>query len=114
MTTTKEMVLKACETMGDDPDGLVCYYVTLCSEGRCYHFAEDGLCDAKLVGPVGVDELPARKFYDGYGEVEGERLLCFSEEHVYFKKEYDGSESVTAVLRDPKFVIAARDIPWAV
>ena len=117
MTTTKEMVLKACETMGDDPDGLVCYYVTPCDGAeavQCYHFTENSGCGAALVGPVGVEGLPVREFHAGYGGVEGEQVLCFSERYVYFKVEYDGAEGVTAVLRDPRYIETVHDIPRAV
>jgi len=47
------------------------------------------------------DEEMAVKFDGGYGWPEGKPFTAWSETHVYFPLEYDGSESVGRVPRDP-------------
>jgi hypothetical protein len=43
------------------------------------------------------DELPEREFYDGYGSAEGELVLVFTRNWVYFKATYDGLKGLPSV-----------------
>lgn len=97
METTKGQVANALKRTGDDPASLVCFYRP--KTGERYHHDE--------FGPVvrcTFDELPTREFDAGYGGVEGEPVICFSERYVYVKGCYDGSEWVSAVPRNPDSV----------
>lgn len=42
-----------------------------------------------------------KEFYDGYGGAEGDPFTVWTVKRVYFPTEYDGSESVASVSRDP-------------
>jgi hypothetical protein len=47
------------------------------------------------------DEELDRKFYDGYGSIDGTPFTAWSENWVYFPLCYDGSESVGSAPRNP-------------
>lgn len=40
-------------------------------------------------------------FDDGFGEAEGKPFTLWTKQRVYFPTEYDGSESVRSVPREP-------------
>jgi len=57
-----------------------------------------------------VEGLPDREFDDGYGAVEGEPMIAFGPNYVYISVQYDGSEHVEAIPRNPDIV--TNPIPW--
>jgi len=44
---------------------------------------------------------PDREFDPGYGSAEGEAFTIWTDKRVYFPLEYDGSEWVSSVPRNP-------------
>lgn len=107
MATTKGQVTDALRP-GDSLGALVCYWQPLIG---------DRVWDDECWGPIqktsGI-ELPEREFHSGYGGVDGERVICFSDRYVYIKVQYDGSEWVEAIPRSPESLLAYGSIPEAV
>jgi len=50
------------------------------------------------------DQVMDRKFDAGYGSAEGDYFTIWTKNRVYFPCEYDGSEYVGSVSRNPDFV----------
>lgn len=51
------------------------------------------------ISPEGIDL--DKEFYDGYGGHEGEAILIWTEDFVYFPMVYDGAEWLERVPRNP-------------
>jgi hypothetical protein len=49
---------------------------------------------------ISEEELDV-EFYEGFGGAEGVPFTLWTKDRVYFPHEYDGSESVRSVSRDP-------------
>jgi len=93
-TTTKEQLLEAMKREAETPEDLVAVFWQLYST-----FGDRGeviQCD--------FDELPERKFDSGYGGMEGEPIIAFTKDRVYFKVVYDGMEWIDSVPRNPENV----------
>ena len=97
MTTAQEQLRDAVENNGEKvEDLLICFY--------------EGPVDYSYDGPpipiteCSFEELPTRKFNPGYGGVEGETVIAFSERYVYIKGCYDGQEWMEAIPRHPEVV----------
>jgi len=97
-TTCKAQLLKAVKARGDSVDGLICFY----QEPHGYDEPGPSI-------RCSFNELPERKFDDGYGGTNGEPCIAFSDRYVYINVQYDGAEWMEAIPRHPDFV---DDIPW--
>lgn len=104
--TTKVLVAKAAADVGDDLDTLECVYLPMENEERSW---EQQVRQREIVR-CRFKDLPERAFSAGYGGVEGEPVICFSDKYVYVKVVYDGSEWVEAVPRHPH-VVTAQNLP---
>jgi hypothetical protein len=49
-----------------------------------------------------TDEELDREFDDGYGSAEGTPFTAWSDNYVYFSREYDGADFIDRVERHPK------------
>tara|TARA_R100000951_G_scaffold101420_1_gene92990 strand:+ start:44159 stop:44389 length:231 start_codon:yes stop_codon:yes gene_type:complete len=74
MATWKEHFKETLEETGDKYEDLVCT-----------------LSDTQL----------NREFDDGYGGPEGTSFTAWSEEYVYFSRDYDGADYIDYALRNP-------------
>ena len=92
MITLRQMVTEAIEAAGDDPAAVVCVYQSKVGRGDTR-----STYGQPLVGSV--SDLPTRKFDAGFGSVEGEPFIGFSERFVYVCGHYDGAEWVEVVPR---------------
>lgn len=97
MTTTKQQVIDALAE-GDTLESLDCFYDTMTYDPSYVHSSTSELIHCR------GDELPEREYDHGYGGVEGEPIICFSDRYVYFRRSYDGSESIGYMPRHPEFV----------
>ncbi len=98
-TTTRAQMLETIKATGEDPEKVFCIYQNVPSDGyRPFDFSPYPLetCPATA--------LPERKFCPGYGGVEGEPVIGFGERYIYVKACYDGSEWITAIPKEPRFV----------
>lgn len=96
MTTTKAQVTEAlCE--GDTLADLDCFY----NAGEPRHSLYDDR--GELIHCSG-EELPTREYDDGWGGADGEPVICFSKNYVYFRYAYDGNEHIVSVPRNPEAV----------
>jgi hypothetical protein len=101
MTTTIKAQLQAtAEEMGDDPETLECFYLPLRQGQRTW---EAEVRQRPMVR-CGFADLPEREFYAGYGAVQGEPTIAFSDRYVYIRSVYDGAEAFEAVPRHPEHV----------
>lgn len=106
MTTVREQMLDAIKEAGDDPADVLCSYREVVdSEG----YVDSWDKSLPRHDNVPATDLPEREYDDGYGGVDGEPVIGFSERYVYVKACYDGSEWVQAVPRSMEFV--TDDIP---
>lgn len=49
-----------------------------------------------------TDEELDKEFDDGYGSSEGTPFTAWSDNYVYFSREYDGSDYIDHIQRHPK------------
>lgn len=96
MATTRQQVIDALAE-GDTLESLDCYYNPVPEYGSAYD------ASIELIHCRGND-LPEREFDAGYGGVEGEPIICFTDRYVYFRRSYDGYESIGYMPRHPEFV----------
>jgi len=59
-----------------------------------------GYRDVEKTEEANLDALDI-EFNSGYGGEEGPRFFVWTEDRVYFKQLYDGSESIASVPRNP-------------
>jgi hypothetical protein len=97
MATLGELVADAAEEVGDDVKRMVCFYQPITGE----RYTED-----HLGAPVRCEfrDLPDREFDDGYGAVDGNPFIGFTDRYVYVHRCYDGAEAIVAVPRHPEYV----------
>ena len=109
MITIKHLVLEALEKTGEKPDNLVCFY----QEAEGHDWAEwlsGGPVDPKTIHRCSFSELPEREYSDSFGGPDGPAFIGFSDRYVYISEQYDGTESVQPIPRNPEDVGAF--IPW--
>lgn len=56
------------------------------------------------------NDLPEKNFHAGYGGINGEPCIAFTEKFVYISIQYDGFEWMEAIPRNPDSV--GKSIPW--
>ena len=99
-TTTRRQVALAAAENGEKPEDLRCFYHPHIDDGNNWGYWDGGNGVPETVECRG-DELPDRKYDSGYGGVEGEPVICFSERYVYFRTGYDGSEWIDSMPISP-------------
>ena len=110
LTTLKKQVRRALQETGDSEASLVCFYQPVSPE----HEEWPGWRIEELPPPVRCtfDELPERAYDPSYGAPEGEPFIGFSDRYVYISLQYDGSEWIAPIPRNPDMVGVT--IPWPV
>lgn len=104
METRKQQLLAALQE-GDEPEHLIIYYQPRAGACRCW----DERHECALPIRCSIADLPEREFDSDYGGAEGEPLIAFSDNYVYFSHSYDGADSIKVLPRCPESV--ARSIP---
>jgi len=102
MSTRKKQLTEALQK-GDTPEMLTCFFMD--EHGQPWSTDES----SPVIGPCGFDDLPDREFDSSWGGTEGPPTIAFSERFVYICVQYDGSEWMTAIPRNPD---QATFIPW--
>lgn len=93
MSTWREMIEVEARDTGDDIAGLVVYPETVLWPIGYYD-------DEPLEGATQQPTLDVQ-FDNGYGLIDGPNFTAWSERRVYFPVDYDGSEWVASVPRNP-------------
>lgn len=96
LTDCREQLRAAAAAVGDDPKDIDCYYHPY-DEEQPWSYDEENRPVVRCRG----DELPTRKYDAGFGGVEGEPVVGFSERFVYVRVGYDGAEHIAIVPRLP-------------
>ncbi len=98
MTNTRRHVERAALENGETLADLDCYYHAYDEDDPNWY--RDGHPVIHCRG----DELPERRYDRGYGLVEGEPAICYSERFVYFRTGYDGFEEIQSIARHPDHI----------
>lgn len=109
MTNLKAQVAEAAEAVKDDPSSMICFYEPVDENG-----GRRSSWSSKPAPPpirCTFDELPTREYDSGYGGVNGEYFIGFTERFVYVRSVYDGAEWIDAVPRSPEQFTASPQFP---
>ncbi len=107
MTTRKAQLLSAMESVGDSPNNVEKIFYINNGGKEWYSFYDEPKPE---VEEVIFDNLPEREFHEGYGGTNGEPCIAFTKDYVYICIQYDGSEWMEAIPRNPDSV--GDSIPW--
>jgi hypothetical protein len=94
MTTLKELLAQPARSNGDDPHQLICFI----QQGDTWE------PDPTPATQCTFDELPDLLLDTGYGSFDGPALIAYSPRFVYVYAQYDGSQWIEAVPRNPENV----------
>lgn len=103
MTTRKAQLGRALAYKDETPADLLAIFVK--NQHGDYDFDHQ---DAPIE-QLEWNQVPEREFDAGYGGTEGEPYIAFTANYVYICVQYDGSEHMTGIPRNP---VNIKEIPW--
>lgn len=100
MTTIKQELRSAVERNNDTLENIVCFWQPSPNYSFFHAGTEHRLHNKET--RCDYNHLPTEEYDPGYGLQEGPTLRAYTARYVYYTMEYDGSEYVTSILRNPE------------